>query len=248
MASTSEAGNGKNVANMNVLITSCVANTNRYKPSNKNLEITALNALSAKGDLVIAAVNDLFPANKKAIAARKIAFDPVGHLATRIYNAVVSCGAVKQIVSNVLTINRKIQGTRATPKLTTEAKAALKAAGTERNESSVSQQSFDEIVSNFDKMIKLVAAIPEYTPNEEDLKVIALQATLANLKKTNKDVVDTETPLYNARTARKELFNAEKTGLVDTCLAVKAYIKSVDGANGRWYKQISGLEFKREKE
>jgi hypothetical protein len=247
MASTSEAGNGKNVANMNVLIASCVANTDRYKPSNKNLEITALESLSVSGEQAIGAVNELFPENKKAIAARKIAFDPLGHLATRVYNAVVSSGVSKEIVSNVLTINRKIQGTRATPKLTPEAKAALKAAGTEKNESSASQQSFDEIIGNFDKMIKLVAALPEYAPNEEDLKVAALQATLTNLKETNKAAVDSEVPLYNARSARKELFNKEGTGLVDISLAVKAYIKSVDGANGRWYKQISGLEFKREK-
>lgn len=247
MASTSEAGNGKNVANMNVLIASCVANAERYKPSNKNLEITALKAMSAKGDQVISAVNDAFPANKKAVAARQIVFAPLGRLATRVYNAVASCGVSKQIISNVLTINRKIQGTRATPKLTAEAKAALKAAGTEKSEASASQQSFDELVGNFDKMIKLVAALPEYNPNEEDLKVTALQATLASMKKTNKDVVDTAAPLYNARTARKELFNAEETGLVDTCLAVKAYIKSVDGATGRWFKQVSGIEFKREK-
>ena len=245
MASTSEAGNGKNVANMKVLIASCVANVARYKPSNKDLEITALQALSAKGEQTISAVDDVFPLNKKATAARDIAFSGLGPLATRIYNAVVSSRVSKQIVSNLLTINRKIQGRRATPKLTPEAKAALKAAGTNKNEASASQQSFDSKISNFDKMIKMVAALPEYAPNEDDLKVTALQAKLENLKKTNKDVVDTETPLYNARTARNELMNNEDTGLVDTCLATKAYIKSVDGANGRWYKQISGLQFKR---
>jgi len=247
MSSTSETGHAKNVSNMSVLIASCVANTDRYKPSNKNLVLEALNALYTKTDQAVTAVNTMAPANTKAIAARKIVFKPLSKLVTRLYNAAVSSGASKEVVASIATIKRLIQGTRATPKLSDEKKAALKAAGKEKKESSSSQVSFDQRINNMDKLIKLLAALPEYTPNEVDLQITSLQALLATLQKTNKDVVDTDNLLYKARTTRDLLMNAEKTGLIDICLDTKAYIKSVDSSDGRWYKQISGLKFVRPK-
>lgn len=247
MSSTSEVGNAKNVANMNVLIASCSANAERYKPSNKDILPDALSALYTKADNAVTAVNTLLPASKKANATRKLTFAPLSKMITRIFNAVKSSGASKPIVSNVATIKRKLQGIRVTPRLTEEQKAQNKLAGNVKVEHSQSQTSFDLIISNFDAFVKLVASIPEYNPNEADLKVTALQTLLANLIKVNKDVVDAASPLYNARTDRDAIMNTEKTGLVDICLTTKAYIKSVDGANGRWYKQIAGLEFKRAK-
>ena len=244
----SDAGYAKNVANMDILIGSCVANTERYKPSNKNLEIVALKLLHDTCDKAVTDVNTVFPAHSKAIGARDIVFYPVSKLVTRIYGAVRSCGASKQVIANFVTIKRKLQGTRATAKLTVEEKAAAKAAGVEKKDGSASQRSFDQIVNNFDAMIKLLDIIPEYKPNEADLKVTALKTTFADLVSTNKAVIDTSNPLYKARTDRNAALDTPDTGLVDICLATKAYIKSVDGSGGRWYKQISGLKFTRVKD
>jgi len=245
MASKNEAGYAKIVANMGILVASCAANADRYKPSNKNLEIVALETLHTTCDKAVTAVNTVFPAWATAVGARDIVFSPVSKFVTRVYGAVVSCGTTKQMIANFVTIKRKLQGTRASAKITVEEKAAAKAAGVEKKDGSVSQRSFDQVVNNFDAMVKLLGAIPEYTPNEDDLKITALQTTFANLVKTNKAVIDASNPLYKARTVRNEALYAKDTGLVDICLATKAYIKSVDGSKGRWFKQISGLKFAR---
>ena len=107
--------------------------------------------------------------------------------------------------------------------------------------------SFDNRLDNFDKLIKLVAGIPLYAPNENDLKVVTLTATLNDLKAKNAAVIAALVPLSNARIARNEALYNPKTGLVATAIEVKAYVKSLFGATSPQYKQISSLEFKTQK-
>ncbi len=247
MRSTTESGHAKNVANFNTLIASCLANADRFNPSNKRLTLDMLKKLLAESEGAVGNVNNVLQPYNNASNEREIAFKPLSKLVTSIYNSAASSGMPKQALANLVTIKRKLQGTRATPKLNKEAKAALKAKGIEKKEASSSQLSFDNQIDNFDKLIKALSALPEYNPNEPDLKVAALQEVYANLKKTNDAVLSFYNPLKKARTARNTILYAEGTGLVDIGLAVKTYIKSVDTVKGPWYKQISKLTFKRQK-
>jgi hypothetical protein len=127
--------------------------------------------------------------------------------------------------------------------MTEAEKKAEAEAGKEVVEISSSQMSYDSRLENLDKFIKLLASVPEYTPNEEDLKVTALTALYNDLKAKNSAVINAAIPLSNARISRNEVLYKANTGLVDIALDTKTYIKSVFGAGSPQYKQVSKLEF-----
>ncbi|HNP67813.1 MAG TPA: hypothetical protein PKH16_07915 [Aequorivita sp.] len=56
------------------------------------------------------------------------------------------------------------------------------------------------------------------------------------------------TAVSNARLERNRILYQENTGLVDTALGVKKYIKSVYGAASPEYNQIKGIKFKNYKD
>jgi len=90
----------------------------------------------------------------------------------------------------------------------------------------------------------LLSSIPQYNPNEEELKISTLTALHEDLKAKNTAVVETTTPLSNSRIARNEVMYKPLTGLVDIAFDSKVYIKSVFGLKSPQFKQVSKLSFK----
>lgn len=244
MVSTSETGHAKNVANFENLVSFVASYGAAYKPSKESLTLNALQNQSLSAKNALAAVNTALPAHSNAIAAREAAFEPLSKLITRIMNALKATDTTQQVDESARTLVRKLQGTRATAKLTEEEKKVLEEKGEKVIEVSSSQMSYDSRLENFDKLIQLLSSVPEYAPNEEELKVTSLKALLDTLKAKNSAVTAATAPLSNARIARNVILYKTDTGLVDTALAVKSYIKSLYGATSPQYKQISKLEFK----
>ena len=243
MASTSELGHNRNAINFDTLIINCTSYGTAYNPSKASLKITALQAQSALAKNSITAINTLTPAYKNAVSARVSAFKPFDKLITRVNNALKASDTSQQVDESAQTIIRKLQGRRATPKKTEEQKKVASEAGIEIVEISTSQMSYDSRLDNLDKLIKLLASVPQYAPNEADLKVTALTALYNDLKAKNLAVINTEVPLNNARITRNDIMYKENIGLVDIALDIKTYIKSVYGATSPQFKQISGLKF-----
>lgn len=247
MASKSETGHAKNLTNFEKLISYCAGYGTSYNPSNESIGMEALNKMLTDGRKALDDVNLAHPPYSNAVAARDEAFKPLRTFASRILNALKSTKTTQQVDDNARTLVRKIQGKRATPKLTPEEKKALEAQGEEQNEISTSQLSFDNRLENFDKLIKLLETIPQYKPNEADLKVTSLKTFFTELQQKNKDVIAVTAPLKNARIARNKIFYGELTGLVDVAQDVKSYVKSIFKASSPEFKEISGLNFKRVK-
>ena len=243
MASTSETGHAKNVANFEKLIAETSAFGETFNPSKATLKLTALNTQLATAKAAIAAVNSAEPAYKNAVSARDAAFAPLGKLITRINNALKASDTTVQEDESALTLVRKLQGRRATAKKTEDEKKALAAEGKEVVEISSSQMSFDSRLENFDRLIKLLSSIPAYAPNEAELKVAALTALYNDLKAKNMAVINAEIPLSTARIARNEILYKQNAGIVDITVDVKNYVKSVFGATSPQYKLISNLKF-----
>lgn len=244
MASTSETGHAKNVANLDELISFVSGYGAVYNPSKAAIKLAALQTLSTTAKAAIGAVNSANPAYSNAVAAREVAFAPLGKLTTRILNALKATDTTTQVDESAQTIVRKLQGRRATPKKSDDEIKALAAEGKEVNEISTSQMSYDSRLDNFDKLIKLLASVPLYAPNEADLKVAALTTLYNDLKAKNAAVVSATIPLSNARIARNDVMYKPNTGLVDIALDTKTYIKSVFGASSPQYKQVSKLAFR----
>ena len=244
MASTSEIGHAKNVANFNELISFVTGYGVTYNPTKASLKLTALQTLSAEATSAIDAINATMPAYSNAVSAREATFEPLSKLTTRVMNALKATDTTTQVDESARTLARKIQGVRATAKMTEPEKVAATAEGKEINQISSSQMSYDNRLDNFDKLIQLLNTIELYAPNEPELKVTALTALYNDLKDKNTAVINATTPLSNARITRNNILYKENTGLVDVALDVKTYIKSVFGATSPQYKQISKLEFK----
>ena len=141
MASTSETGHAKNVANFDELLSFVTGYGAVYNPSKATIKLTALQTLATNAKNAINAVNAALPAYSNAVSAREVAFEPLSKLSTRILNALKATDTTTQVDESATTLVRKIQGKRATPKLTEEEKTAAKAAGTETKEVSSSQMS-----------------------------------------------------------------------------------------------------------
>ena len=247
MTNTSETGHAKNVTNLESLITSIIALETSYNPSRDSIKLTSLQTLLTASTESLNAVNIAQAAYSNAVAARKVAFEPFGKLITRVMNSLKASGTSTQVVQSARTIVRKLQGRRASAKITEEEKKALEAEGKEVNQKSASQMSFDNRIENFDRLIMLLSSIPLYNPNEEELKVETLKALHNQLKEKNSEVILPIVQLSNSRIARNKILYSENTGLVDVALDSKTYIKSIFGATSPQYKQISKLRFIRPK-
>ena len=247
MTNTSETGHAKNVTNLESLITSIVALETSYNPSRDSIKLPALQALLTASKESLNAVNIAQATYSNAVAARKVAFEPFGKLITRVMNSLKASGTSTQVVQSARPIVRKLQGRRASAKITEEEKKALEAEGKEVNQISASQMSFDNRIENFDRLIMLLSSIPLYNPNEEELKVETLKALHNQLKEKNSEVILPIVQLSNSRMTRNKILYSENTGLVDVALDSKTYIKSIFGATSPQYKQISKLRFIRPK-
>ena len=243
MASTSEKGHAKNVANFDELISFVTGYRETYNPSKATIKLDALKALSDHAKHSINAVSSMEPAYKSAVAAREVVFIPLSKLTTRIMNSIKATDTTVQVDENARTLVRKIQGVRATAKKTEDEKKALAEKGKEVVEISTSQMSYDSRLDNFFKLIQLLSSVPEYNPNETELKIEHLNTILDDLKAKNAAVVESYIPLSNARISRNNLLYKENTGLYDVALDVKNYIKSVFGATSPQYKQVSKIKF-----
>lgn len=243
MSSISESGHAKNVANFETLISFVTAYGTAYNPSRESIKLPALQTILTSAKSSLSALNVVQPNYSNAVAAREVAFAPLSKLITRVNNALKASDTTSQIDESAKTIIRKLQGRRATPKITNKEGAALTAEGKEVNQISTSQLSFDNLVENLNKLIMLLTSIPLYNPNEEELKVSTLTALYNDLTSKNTDVLTATVPLSNARISRNDILYKEIVGLVDTAADVKLYIKSVFGATSPQYKQVSKLNF-----
>ena len=233
MASTSETGHVKNVANFENLISFCTGYGPTYNPSRANIQLPALSALHVSARSSITEVNTANTTFINATNARQIAFDPLKKLCTRIVNALEATEATDKLVEDVRTINKKIQGVRSGKPNPEQGKII-----------SVSQQSYDSLAENFAKLIELVGSEATYTPNETELQIAALQTHRNNLNTRNTEVANAYTTYSNARIARNNTLYAPDSGLVDIAFDVKKYVKSVFGTASPQFKQINKLKFK----
>jgi len=261
MASTYETGHAKNVANFETLISFVTGYGAVYNPSRVSIQLASLQATADAASSLMGNVNNLLATNGNAIAARQVAFEPLKKLSTKMLNSLKATDVSKAVIENMQTLNRKIQGQRASAKTppavtpapndgqypeggTSPEPNAPITPTTPPTQISSAQLSFDSLLDTFDKQVKLLASIPAYAPNETELKVATLQALYQDLKTNNALVVNTNTQMSNARLSRNVIIYHPETGMVATSADVKNYIKSIFGASSAAFKQISDLSFK----
>jgi len=236
MSSTSEVGHAKNVANLQK-ITQQVTTYSIYNPPIENIALANLQTLYTTATAKLAEVEDKRNANKNAIIIRQTAFENLKSTCTKIVNLLEILGLPQGTLDQARSMNRAIQGS--SKKTTTppeEGKEASKTASTSR-------QSFTQQAENFGILLQLLATIPGYTPNEEDLKLNNLTTYHASLMSSTQAVDQTEAELNTKLIERDKILYAEGTGLYTIAQNIKKYVKSLYGATSPEYTNVSAIEF-----
>ncbi|KMQ68298.1 hypothetical protein [Chryseobacterium koreense] len=242
MASTSETGHAKNVANFQDLIEFVAGYGTTYNPSKKSLQLPQLISLKSNSDTTLSDVISKNTAYNNKVNERISAFDGLKSLSTRLVNALQTTDATPETIEDAKGFNRKMQGKKAsTNQIPTDPNAPAP------NTISTSQQSYDQLIQHLAGLISVLEAEPSYTPNETDLQVATLQNKISDLTAKNTAVATAYANISNSRIARNKTLYTDSTSLVETANEVKKYIKSVYGATSPEYAQVKGIEFKKPK-
>lgn len=243
MASTSETGHAKNIANFQDLISFCEGYGATYNPTKESLKIPQLKTLYQTAQDKLNSSKTQKTNFDNATNERRNAFKDLKPLSTKIVNAFAVSGADILAQNNLKSVNKKLQGSSSTakkPETTTNNVTTTETSKT----ISTSQQSYDRLIDHFSNIIQVLEQTPVYAPNENDLKVDSLQAKLSDLQTKNTSLINAYTSYSNAMIDRNQILYNPLTGIIQTAKEVKQYVKSIFGSTSPQYKQVSGLEFK----
>lgn len=260
MSKINESGHAKNVANFFQLIVICTNLGAKFNPANANLSLANINSIHQSSNDAIKALDTARGSYIQAIKNRKSMFDLLNPLATRIMNALRPLNLNKGVIENLKTINRKVQGRRKyVPKTNnnnnTDQNPDEVTANTENetqndkeiNKISTSQMSYDNRLANFQKMIEMLNADPQYKPNETELTIAALNDYLTQLQNANIAVIIESNNYIKNRNNRNQIIYLQDNNLYDTAMILKAYLQSVLGNNSEDYKKARKLKFSKNK-
>ncbi len=234
MASKTETGHAKNIANLNKLNEIIAGFGTDYNPSNPLYKLTNLQTVYTTSDGLQEDANAEEGIFKPIVNGRQIEFKPVKPLMRRVRSSAKSSGASVQDVADVNTLVTKVLGERM---------SLAKAAANDPAGTSASQQSFDNTVNSVEKLVKLLSKIPLYAPNEAALKVTALSAKLTAMDTANKAVAKGAVPYKKAVVKRNKALYSSTTGLVDVGQGSKDYIRSAFGYSSPEFKMVSKIKF-----
>ena len=236
MPSTSEVGHAKNGANLQKLTEQVITFT-YYNPPVDNLKVVNLQTLYTTASAKLSEVEDKRHANKNAITLRQSSFENLKSTSTKIINHLEILGLPQGTIDQAKSLNRVIQGGQ--KKTTTPPDENGQPAPTV----STSRQSYTQQAENFGILLQLLATIPTYAPNEDDLKLTNLNAYKDSLVSSTQSVDQTEAELNTKLIERDTILYADGTGLYSIAQNVKKYVKSLYGATSPEYANVSGIEF-----
>lgn len=176
MASTSEVGHAKNVANFQDLIEFISAYGANYNPSKNTLKLPQIIAQKAEAENNLAEVITKNTDYNNKVNLRVDAFSDVRALATRLIAALQTTDASKETIADAKTFNNKIQG-----KGSSTQKPPLNPNDPPPKTISTSQQSYDQIIQHLAGLKAVLEAEVSYTPNETDLQIATIDGKIEDL-------------------------------------------------------------------
>jgi hypothetical protein len=242
MASKSETGHAKNVANFQALI-EVVKTMHKYKPNSERFTVPGLEAKYQSSLGSTNALNKVGTAFGNLITDRQNLFAPLPQLATRVLNGLADTEASEGFKKDAATIARKIHGRRATPK---KKEPDTPEAGAEPlpKTISTSQLSFDSLVEHYRKLVELLSTEPTYKQADETISLPGLQALLQKMETVNKAAKEAEATFGEHLRPRNEMLYEEKTGMCDIALEVKKPVRSAYGSRSPEARAVSAIKFK----
>ena len=240
MASTSETGHAKNIANFNLLNTNIIALGAIYNPSNPKLLLTNLQDIYTSAFTQQESVNNLVAPYSIAVDEREIIFKPLNRELTKLRKAYKATEGVTQVqLEDFMTIVRKLKGIRKSAQTTSTNPEEI------QTNYSTSQMSYDQRTNNMDLLISLLQNTQNFNPNETEYQVATYQAKKAQMLVKTQAVADTFVPLNNARSTRNNTLYNSEDNLVDIANKAKDYLFTILDASSAQYKAIAKIKFKK---
>jgi hypothetical protein len=236
MASTTETGHNKNVANFSTAYQIFEEMGSLYNPSNSNLQLVNLAPIKVSLAGVITVLNDKKPVYKNAVADREIEIAPLGKITTRALNFAKSINISTTDKDNLASQAKKIRGDQ-NPKVVNPDTAEVDAIST-------SQMSYDSRIANLETYTSQLASHPEYAPNETEIQIASLQNYHQRLVTLSSLVNSAGNALITARKNRNDILYFNDTNIIQLIKEIKAYLKSLGQAGEPYYKALVKLQFK----
>ena len=236
MASTTETGHNKNVANFSTAYQIFEEMGSLYNPSNSNLQLANLAPIKVSLAGVITVLNDKKPIYKNAVAVREIEIAPLGKITTRALNFAKSLNISTTDKDNLASQAKKIRGDQK-PK-------AVNPDTAEGDAISTSQMSYDSRIANLETYTSQLASHPEYVPNETEIQIASLQTYHQRLTTLSGLVNSAGNALITARKNRNDILYFNDTNIIQLIKEIKAYLKSLGQAGEPYYKALVKLQFK----
>ena len=244
MSTNKESGNQKNIDNFKTLTIGVESYGIKYKPSNTNIALLALQGVYATTNTAKIAADTTLKLHRDAILTRKNCFTPIPKLATRVFRALKTSDVDDGIITQAKSLVAKIRGERITPiRKVTPVVISLPQPPVTPVTHSVSQQSFTNMVDHLAGLILILDSETNYKPNEADLSVVSLQALQAELKADNDACDDAMFNYNNAITIRNLAIYNPKTGICDLAATTKNYVSQLFGLKSPEYKAILRIKF-----
>jgi hypothetical protein len=242
MASTSEVGHAKNIANLNLLNTNIIALGATYNPSNSKLLLANLQNIYAVAFAQQESVNNLLAPYSVAVDEREAIFKPLNRELSKLRKAYKATeGVTAAQLEDFMTAVRKLKGVK---KTTATAKTATNPEEAQINHST-SQMSYDQRTNNMDTLIAILQNTGNFNPNETAYQIATYQAKKAQMLAKTQAVANTFIPLNNARSERNNTLYLSDDNLVDTANKAKDYIFTILDASAAQYKTIAKIKFKK---
>lgn len=236
MASNSEVGHNKNVANFDKLYDIVTEMGELYNPSNAKITRTALELVKTPLAEAVVNINKAAPLYNNAVALRETKTKPLGKLVSRSSNAYQSLDVSAAEKDNVKRFVSKIRGYQAVSKVKPE--------NADSETISNSQMSYDNRFANFSAYIEHMAAQPVYVPNETDISVDSMRTYHTELVGLSSAVSKQGAPLLTGRSNRNRLLYTNEDSVYELQKDVKAYLLSLGDVGKPYYKAVVKLKFK----
>ncbi len=236
MASYSEVGHAKNIANYSSLIQILQEMGEMYNPTNPNIQLPNLIPLQTELVTAIENLNTAKTNYSNAVAQRETAIEPLGKLATKIKNSFFAINVTQAEKENVDSIVKKIRGDQ----------RPINSTNTDTQESttiSTSQMSYDNRIANLNTLITILTSHPEYAPNEEELQTANLLTYQQELVTLSQAVNNTGNALITARNNRNKPLYTNPINVIQLVKDIKYYLKSLGSEAKSYYDAATDLKF-----
>lgn len=241
----SESGDQKLLGNLRKLIDFVSADSN-YNPANSRIKVAGLETLYTSGQSAATSVQTAEPPYRVSVNNRQTIFASVAPRMGSAFRMAKASGADQLILDDIDTYRRKLSSPRKAKAPKVDPNAPANEDEPSNKTHSTSQMSYDNQVGNVEGMIALLSTIASYNPNEDALKITALQTFATELRAANDAVSSSFPPLSQARGRRNEALYTGEDSVVDIAKLVKAYVSAAFGTDSPLYKQIKGLEFRQQ--